>query len=264
MNDRGVTNWLLGRRMPCLLWSVSTYEWVGIAAVGVTIVIGVLLLVADGAPRKLTFEMMRPRPLISISSDVGAQKLQITFEGRPVTEPHLVRFRFGNNGRYGVRVEHYDSNEPVTFKFEGATALTAEVADSPRTPHPDVTRGPGGAIVFPPTSLNKGEFVLIECVTEGAPKRVLLACGHVFEFAIREMHDGPTPIGTFLQILGRLLVGGLMLGGGLMFAWGLFDGLRTAGWRAIVGVLVFLIAVLVVAHLIATVASWRRLPDRWR
>lgn len=134
------------------------------------ILVSVLLYLKQKSRKELSYEIVSSASVVSVASNVSS-KLQILFEGKPVTRTvHLLVIRLTNTGNQPVKREDYYT--PIEFQFNASAAriLDAEIMES-QPPGASLDKDPtllaDGKVRLLPGLLNEKEQVQLSILLEG-------------------------------------------------------------------------------------------------
>jgi len=124
-----------------------------LAIVAICLTVALFLV---GRRRKRLSYLLSDTRVLGIHESVSPSRVQILFDGTPVTEVHLVTITVSNWGNEPIRAEDFE--RPLRFSWsEPAKILTAEVIEgSPETLKPRIDVG-ASEVVLTPLLLNPGD-----------------------------------------------------------------------------------------------------------
>lgn len=174
--------------------------------IGVAGVIVAIVLWRFGTPRGLLeYSMHEPKALVSRSSSVDTNELEVTFHGKKVQDPYLATIRLANHGNRDVRSSDFDQNQPIVFD------LNAEIIDVLSSSNPDARHfsfEKEGKLLLPPTLIRRNEEISVDVLTEGAPT---LSCHQKLadvKVRLDQSWDQP-PLKSYMGVIGAALITGL-------------------------------------------------------
>jgi hypothetical protein len=128
----------------------------------------VLLFLAGRRRKRLNYFLSETR-VLGFHEAVNPSRVQILFDGAPVTEVRLVTITVNNWGNQPIRVDDFE--RPLRFSWsEPSKILTAEVIEvSPESLQPRIKAGVN-EIVVDPLLLNPGDWLRIKTLINQASK----------------------------------------------------------------------------------------------
>ena len=134
----------------------------------VAICLTVSLFLAGRRRKRLSYLLSDTR-VLSVHGEVNPSRVQILFDGEPVTEVRLVIITVNNLGNEPIRLDDFE--RPLRFSWsEPAKILTAEVIEvNPETLKPTIKAGVS-EIVVDPLLLNPGDWLRIRTLINQAGK----------------------------------------------------------------------------------------------
>ncbi|MEP7290780.1 MAG: hypothetical protein ABI835_03305 [Chloroflexota bacterium] len=143
------------------------------ASIGVIALVLTLLLYRRQRKLKLlTFEPVTISKLASIDSTI-AGKLDIRYEGAPITDMYEMQINFRNAGTIPIEKQDFEKPIHITFKSKGSSIenmyaiLEARIIEkSPSNLGVDA-KIDGKSIVLEPALMNSGDFFIIRALIEG-------------------------------------------------------------------------------------------------
>jgi hypothetical protein len=132
----------------------------GIVAVGIALL---------ARRRKGLSYMLSDTPILGVHEIRNSGRVQILFDGAPVTEVHLVAITVKNSGNEPIRVEDFE--RPLQFSWaEPAKILAVEVIEiCSESLRPKIKHG-ANEIVLKPLLLNPGDWLRIKTLVNQAGK----------------------------------------------------------------------------------------------
>jgi hypothetical protein len=129
-----------------------------LAIVAICVTVGLFLA---GRRRKRLSYLLSDTRVLGVHEAVNPSRVQILFDGAPVTEVRLVIITVNNWGNEPIRVDDFE--RPLRFSWsEPAKILTAEVIEvSPESLQPTIKAGVN-EIVVDPLLLNPGDWLRIK------------------------------------------------------------------------------------------------------
>jgi hypothetical protein len=191
-------------------WYESDTFWSGAAAlVGIAaIVVSLIIWRVGPAKRLLVYSMPVSVPMVSSHWPVlpGAP-WQVTLEGDPVADPHVVVLYVHNRSRRDIRSTDFDQNKPLVFNF-GVRILATSLEGGSRDFKNEVSFS-GTEILISPTLIAGNQRVQLTVITHGVPR--LTYRSPLVGVKIREeSHEGPS-IG-FVLVLAGIIGAAVVLG----------------------------------------------------
>jgi hypothetical protein len=134
----------------------------------VAICVTVSLFLAGRRRKRLSYLLSDTR-VLGIHEEVNPSRVQILFDGEPVTEVRLVIITVNNYGNEPIRVDDFE--RPLRFSWSApAKILAAEVIEvNPETLQPTIQAGVS-EIVVDPLLLNPGDWLRIRTLINQAGK----------------------------------------------------------------------------------------------
>jgi hypothetical protein len=128
-----------------------------LAIVAISVTVGLFLV---GRRRKRLSYLLSDTRVLGVHEGVNPSRVQILFDGEPVTEVRMVIITVNNFGNEPIRVDDFE--RPLRFSWsEPAEILTAEVIEvNPETLQPTIKAG-DSEIVVDPLLLNPGDWLRI-------------------------------------------------------------------------------------------------------
>jgi hypothetical protein len=135
-----------------------------IIAISITV-----LLFLIGRRRKSLSYMVSDTRVLGVHEAVNPSRVQILFDGKPVTDVRLVIITINNSGNEPIRVDDFE--RALRFSWaEPARILTAEVIEvSPDSLQPTIEAGVN-EVVLDPLLLNRGDWLRIKTLTNQVGK----------------------------------------------------------------------------------------------
>src|SRR5580700_6537718 len=137
-----------------------------LAIVALCVTVGLFL--AGRRRKRLGYSVSDTR-VLGVHEAVNPSRLQILFDGSPVTEVRLVIITVNNWGNEPIRVDDFE--RPLRFSWSSpAKILTAEVIEvSPESLQPTINAG-ANEIVVDPLLLNPGDWFRIKALINQVSK----------------------------------------------------------------------------------------------
>ena len=128
-----------------------------LAIVAISVTVSLFLV---GRRRKRLSYLLSDIRVLGVHEAVNASRVQILFDGEPVTEVRMVIITVNNLGNEPIRVDDFE--RPLRFRWdEPAKILSAEVIEvNPETVQPTIKAGVN-EIVVDPLLLNPGDWLQI-------------------------------------------------------------------------------------------------------
>lgn len=234
-----------------------------LAAAGVGVgFIGILATVAVAVWQRrrkvLGSETWEPSALVTINPNMKS-RFKVTFDDKPVVEPHWSAVRICNAGHIEIRREDFESPVVITAGTTIISAHTYRMKPSGLAPKVSVD---DKQIRLEPLLLNVADEFYIGVVTDGAPGK--LTCGgRIIGGEVRELASGPPrPIlwlGYALFAAFALLLAFIVV----VLMVSLKDATLAGAWtlgKAVLGIAAFFAAV-IAGRAVVERRVW---PDRWR
>jgi len=122
-----------------------------------------------GRRRKRLSYLLSDTLVLGVHEAVNPSRVQILFDGAPVTEVRLVTITVSNWGNEAIRVDDFE--RPLRFSWsQPAKILTAEVIEvSPESLQPTIKAG-ANEIVVDPLLLNPGDWLRIKTLINQVTK----------------------------------------------------------------------------------------------
>lgn len=135
-----------------------------VAAISITV-----LLFLIGRRRKGLSYMLSKTRVLGVHEAVNPSRVQILFDGQPITDVHLLILTINNSGNEPIRADDFER----AFRFswaEPARILTAEVVEvNPESLHPTIKAG-SSEIVLDPLLLNPGDWLRVKTLINQVSK----------------------------------------------------------------------------------------------
>jgi hypothetical protein len=182
-------------------WYESGTFWSGAAAVvGIAaIVVSLIIWRVGPAKRLLVYSMPVSVPMVSSHWPVLAgPPLQVTLEGDPVDDPHIVIMYIHNRSRRDIQSTDFDQNKPLVFNL-GARILATSLEGGSLNFKDEVSFS-GTEILISPTLIAGNQRVQLAIITDGAPR--LTYRSPLVGVKIREESHGGPSIGLVLMLAG--------------------------------------------------------------
>ena len=134
----------------------------------VAIWVTVCLFLAGRRRKRLSY-LLSDTPVLGVHEAVNPRRVQILFDGAPVTEVRLLIITVNNWGNEPIRVDDFE--RPLRFSWpEPARILTAEVAEvNPESLQPTIHAGVN-EIAVDPLLLNPGDWLRIKILMSQVTK----------------------------------------------------------------------------------------------
>ncbi len=180
------------------LYSSGTF-WGAVGAVAAVAAVGVaIVLWRVGAPRRvLVYEMVTSSSLLS-SHAAGFTEghLQVTMDGKALSDPWVAVVRLENKSRRDIRSSDFDQEKPLTLDLHrGIAMLRAEPAEESLVLH-------DSKITIGPALIRGGSRLDMTLVTDGPP---FLTC-QSFLVDVKVQEYGITTAGDWLRLIGMGIV----------------------------------------------------------
>lgn len=137
------------------------WQFIGAALGVIVIIVMIILYRRQERHKELSCVIFSHTPLDAIEPQVVRRKLQISYDGKPVQDVHVLRIAVVNSGNVPITSADYES--PITLRFGNeARVLTADIAGSePNNLRPSI-EGKEQFIVMQPALFNQGDFIVLE------------------------------------------------------------------------------------------------------
>lgn len=137
--------------------------FIGLATIGVAVLIGWWQIRKSSPKRQLTYEL-DVTPLISHASVTAAEKVQVSVSGQQLSNPHVVRLKVRSTSRVDIPSDIFDGQNSLYFDLETPIyeILDGDVSQI------SLTRGNTG-LYLEPQLIKPGEKAFVTVITEGPP-----------------------------------------------------------------------------------------------
>jgi hypothetical protein len=138
------------------------WQFVGALITLLALFVSILIYRAGKNRKALSYEFLSRTPLLSMEDEIKG-KLQILFEGEPVSKVYLVVLRLTNTGNTPIVSSDYERD--VSFLLENSTRiLTAEISETNPENLTASLEVSDNKISMKPVLLNKGDSVTIKAL----------------------------------------------------------------------------------------------------
>jgi hypothetical protein len=128
-----------------------------------------VLLFLIARRRKGLSYMVSDTRVLGVHEAVNPSRVQILFDGKPVTDVHLVTITVKNSGNEPIRVDDFERALRFTLA-EPATILAAEVIEvGPESLQPTIN-AVGSAVIVDPLLMNPGDWLRIKTLINQVTK----------------------------------------------------------------------------------------------
>jgi hypothetical protein len=199
------------------------WQFIGVVLALAAICVSVVLYLLQRRRKALVYEFLSRTPLLSMKEEVEG-KLQILFDGEPVSDVHLVVVKIVNSGN--VPITAHDYERPLALSV-GAKAkiLTAEVSETvPESLQALATIGPDRTdVVLTPVLLNGGDSATIKMLVSQFSGGIRVDGRIVGVKDIKRLRESPLIFLLALAGIAMTMVGFfLLLSGTLSEPWAPF------------------------------------------
>lgn len=220
---------------------------------------------AQRTRRELSFGVLSTSALLTIHNSLSS-RAQVTLDGVPVTDAHLIVFALKNSGNAPVRP--VDFQKPALFRFEAKSrVLSVEIAKRiPNNIEAEVSFDENSATLAP-MLLNPGEYLVLQALVSGRDPTVTCDLRVEGISALRQVRRGaPAESKDIYARTGGMLLRLPFQAAILWFIVNLFDAVFHAKVTELVtinGSLTFgLISIALVMSLLDEAADWLKTKYR--
>jgi hypothetical protein len=219
-----------------------------LATVAICVTVALFLL---GRRRKRLSYLLSETRVLGIHEGVNPSRVQILFDGEPVTEVHLVTITVNNFGNEPVRVDDFERSLRFSWS-EPAKILSAEVTEvNPETLQPTIKTG-ASEIAVDPLLLNPGDWFRIRTLINQDGKLSVDARVAGVKRITKAAASGKAT--TDQTFRGFAIMGAVGTGALILISTGRFLGIWAANGRA-EGRITLIVAVAMLLFLVETLKT---------
>jgi hypothetical protein len=154
------------------------WQFIGVILAVLAIGVSILIYLLQRNRKSLSYEIISNTSLLTVNEKVEG-KLQILYEGTPISDAQLIVIRVLNSGN--VPILETDYKLPLQFVFgKGAKILSAEVTDKVPDNLPATVTSNDNSFEFKSTLLNSKDSITVKALVsdyQGRPKPVARIIG---------------------------------------------------------------------------------------
>ena len=180
------------------------WQFVGAMLALVALAAVFIIAILQRKRKRLSYEIMAQTSVLAVKEELR-KRVQILFDGSPVTDAEMLVLRIVNTGNIPVLASDYI--RPVCFRLaEPARVLTAEVLETnPAGIDAAVSQPDVSSIALAPTLLNPRDSVVVKLLVAGHHAEVTVDARVVGVRSIEVL--GESPWRPLLSLLGLLFLG---------------------------------------------------------
>ena len=193
--------------------------FIAIAAIAVTVYFARKTIRADR--RRLTISALPAAPLLT-SHSKGLANLQLTWNGTPLTDAHIVTFILDNYGRATIDSSSYDRGRPIRLNLGVPVVEIMKVALRPKSASEFVHDLGTNAVCLGPDVLKPSQRLVVQTLVAGEPELADPLEEYLTNTEVEYVRPGASPkfrprskseMLTWLPFVFTFLILGLMVAG---------------------------------------------------
>jgi hypothetical protein len=146
----------------------SPLTWVSVIIAVLAIIVSIVIFFLQRSTKSLDYEVVADRAILAPTPQFGGKGLEVSLNGVPLRDPHLVVLRFVNFGDIPIRRDDFEIPLRISFP-SGTTILSAQLSrTNPPNLQVKLTGGKGSSLLIEPLLLNDGDYFEIQMLVDGS------------------------------------------------------------------------------------------------
>jgi hypothetical protein len=133
---------------------------IGLLTVWVTYSVGVI-------KKRLTYTLVQTIPLVTATSTIPKEDLQVLYRGASLAEPRIVALRLSNQGSRDIRSDDFDQGKPLEIEVGAHIVTQLSMKPKPPDTHISGLRFENTKVIVEPSLIRRRQSITLELLVDG-------------------------------------------------------------------------------------------------